>query len=293
MTDPRLLTLLTLVQVKNYTKTAQRLFITQPAVSHHIKSLENEYDIEIFTGKKQFELSKQGQILVEYAIRMVNQSRELTEAISDSLLKKKKLKLGISYEAIALCGKNRLLDYLFEIYNDEAEVLTLPEIEIFAALKQGKMDFAIVDTSYDDETFDGISLEQQQIVPVCATEGKFKEIKRVTRDMLKNNALILGTKGGGMAEATLMSLKQSNINISNVQIFHSNSFYLLGEIIKSKDGIGFMYQDLLEPLHGLKKMDLINFKCSSNIYLIFSQNSFDKQTLKSLVKGLKKWKAQP
>ena len=116
---------------------------------------------------------------------MVNQSRELTEAISDSLLKKKKLKLGISYEAIALCGKNRLLDYLFEIYNDEAEVLTLPEIEIFAALKQGKMDFAIVDTSYDDETFDGILLEQQQIVPVCATEGKFKEIKRVTRDMLK------------------------------------------------------------------------------------------------------------
>ncbi len=292
MTDPRLLTLLTLVQVKNYTKTAQRLFITQPAVSHHIKSLENEYDIEIFTGKKQFELSKQGQILVEYAIRMVNQSRELTEAISDSLLKKKKLKLGISYEAIALCGKNRLLDYLFEIYNDEAEVLTLPEIEIFAALKQGKMDFAIVDTSYDDETFDGILLEQQQIIPVCATEGKFKEIKRVTRDMLKNNALILGTKGGGMAEATLMSLKQSNINISNVQIFHSNSFYLLGEIIKSKDGIGFMYQDLLEPLHGLKKMDLINFKCISNIYLIFSQNSFDKQTLKSLVKGLKKWKAQ-
>ncbi len=260
MTDPRLLTLLTLVQVKNYTKTAQRLFITQPAVSHHIKSLENEYDIEIFTGKKQFELSKQGQILVEYAIRMVNQSRELTEAISDSLLKKKKLKLGISYEAIALCGKTKAAFYMlpkidttkFEIYNDEAEVLTLPEIEIFAALKQGKMDFAIVDTSYDDETFDGILLEQQQIVPVCATEGKFKEIKRVTRDMLKNNALILGTKGGGMAEATLMSLKQSNINISNVQIFHSNSFYLLGEIIKSKDGIGFMYQDLLEPLHGLR-----------------------------------------
>ena len=68
-----------------------------------------------------------------------------------------------------------------------------------------------------------------------------------------------------MAEATLMSLKQSNINISNVQIFHSNSFYLLGEIIKSKDGIGFMYQDLLEPLHGLKKWILL----ISNVFQIF------------------------
>lgn len=293
MTDPRLLTLLTLVQVKNYTKTAQRLFITQPAVSHHIKSLENEYDIEIFTGKKQFELSKQGQILVEYAIRMVNQSRELSEAITDSLLNKKTLKLGISFEAIALLGKKRLLDFLFEIYNAEAEIIALPAVEIFSHLKQGKMDFAIVDTAYDDETFDGILLEQQPVVPVCATEGKFKEIKRVTREMLKNNPLILGAAKEGMSEATIMSLKQSNINISNVQIFHSNSFYLLGEIIKSKDGIGFMYQDLLDQLHGLKKMDLFNFKCSSSIYLIFSQNSFDKQNLKALVKGLKKWKAQP
>ena len=46
MDDPRLLTLCTLVRIKNYTKTAKRLFITQPAVTHHIQSLEKEYDIK-------------------------------------------------------------------------------------------------------------------------------------------------------------------------------------------------------------------------------------------------------
>ncbi|MDE6655919.1 MAG: LysR family transcriptional regulator [Anaeroplasmataceae bacterium] len=115
MNDPRLLTLLTLVQVKNYTKTAQRLFITQPAVTHHIKSLENEFDIIIFTGNKGFELTKQGQILVEYARRMMNQSRELTEAISDSLSLKKTLTLGITNEAVALCAKRNLLSRFFEV----------------------------------------------------------------------------------------------------------------------------------------------------------------------------------
>ena len=292
MQDPRLLTLLTLVQMRNYTKTAQRLFITQPAVTHHIKSLETEFDIEIFSSRKSFELTKQGAILVEYARRMINQSRELTEAISDSLQLKKTLYLGITNSAIALCSKNNLLSYLFEIYNAEANLITLSSSEIFLALKEGKMDFAIVDNVYDDDAFDGILLENASIVPVCYTEGKFKEIKRVTRDMIKNNPLILGASKEGMTESTLQNLRSCNINISNIPTFHSNSFHLMSELVCSKDGIGFMYADLCNLLPKLKKMDLLNFKASQGIYLIYSQNSFDKPTLKALVKALKKWKEQ-
>lgn len=290
MNDPRLMTLLTLVQMRNYTKTAQRLFITQPAVTHHIKSLEMEFDIDIFASRKSFELTKQGQILVEYARRMMNQSRELTEAISDSLQLKKTLSLGISNDAVALCSKNHLLNYLFEVYNADATLLSMPSNDIFDALREGKMDFAIVAGNYDDDAFDGILLASDAIVPVCYTEGKFKEIKRVTRDMLKNNPLILGAAGDGMCEAALQSLKNSNINISNIPTFYSNSFLLMGELIKSKDGIGFMYSELCDKLSEVKRMELVNFKAVQGIYLIYSQNSFDKPTLKALVKALKKWK---
>ncbi|MCM1131308.1 MAG: LysR family transcriptional regulator [Roseburia sp.] len=290
MNDPRLLTLLTLVQVKNYTKTAQRLFITQPAVTHHIKSLETEFDIILFTGNKGFELTKQGQILVEYARRMMNQSRELIEAISDSLSLKKTLALGVTNEAIALLSKKNLLSRLFEVYNSNANLMTLSSADIYTYLKEGKLDFAIVDGPYDDDSFDGILLDTMSIVPVCYTEGKFKEIKRVTRDMIKNNPIILGAEGNGMCEGTLYNLKSSNINITQVPTFHSNSPFLLGELIKSTDGIGFMYAELCEQLKDVKRMDLLNFKATQGIYLVYSQNSFDKPTLKALVKVLKKWK---
>ncbi|MDE7106141.1 MAG: LysR family transcriptional regulator, partial [Anaeroplasmataceae bacterium] len=274
----------------NYTKTAQRLFITQPAVTHHIKSLETEFDIVIFTGSKGFELTRQGQILVEYARRMINQSRELTEAITDSLSLKKNLALGVTNDAIALCAKKNLLSRLFEVYNSNAHIIAKSSAEIFADLKEGKLDFAIIDGPYDDDAFDGILLDTTNIVPICYTEGKFKEIKRVTRDMIKNNPIILGESQSGMCETTLSSLRTSNINVANVPTFHSNSFFLMGEIVKSKDGIGFMYSDLCEQLRDVKKMDLMNFKATQGIYLIYSQNSFDKPTLKALVKVLKKWK---
>lgn len=48
MMDEKLKTLVTLAKIKNYTKTAKILSITQPAVTQHIQALENEYGIKIF-----------------------------------------------------------------------------------------------------------------------------------------------------------------------------------------------------------------------------------------------------
>ena len=49
MLDTRLVTFLTLCQTKSFTKTAEKLHITQPAVSHHIKYLEGYYHTKLYT----------------------------------------------------------------------------------------------------------------------------------------------------------------------------------------------------------------------------------------------------
>lgn len=48
MIDAKLTTLLTLIEAQSYTKAAQMLSLTQPAVSQHIRGLEQEYGIKIF-----------------------------------------------------------------------------------------------------------------------------------------------------------------------------------------------------------------------------------------------------
>ena len=48
MLDYRLETFLVLAQVLNFTKTAEILHITQPAVSQHIKALESLYGVKLF-----------------------------------------------------------------------------------------------------------------------------------------------------------------------------------------------------------------------------------------------------
>ena len=48
MFDMKVKTLLAVIESGSYTKAAQKLNLTQPAVSHQIRLLENEFDIKIF-----------------------------------------------------------------------------------------------------------------------------------------------------------------------------------------------------------------------------------------------------
>ena len=77
MIDPKLKTLLCVVKEGSYTKAADVLALSQPAVSYHVRQLEDEIGIKIFyKNQKKLTLTPEGEVLLKYARRL--------EAISDS-----------------------------------------------------------------------------------------------------------------------------------------------------------------------------------------------------------------
>ena len=52
MQDFRVRTFLTVCRTLNYTRAAEELHITQPAVSQHIAYLEREYGADLFTYRR-------------------------------------------------------------------------------------------------------------------------------------------------------------------------------------------------------------------------------------------------
>ncbi len=68
MLETKLQTLLAVIEHQNFTHAARALSMTQPAVSHHIKQLEQEIGAPIFVrGKTGLILTDQGEIVVKYA----------------------------------------------------------------------------------------------------------------------------------------------------------------------------------------------------------------------------------
>ena len=83
MLDPRLYTFLVLCDTMNYTRAAQRLCITQPAVTHHIHFLEDHYGCRLFLYQgKTLSLTPAGERLRELARSLAYNSSKMERAVS-------------------------------------------------------------------------------------------------------------------------------------------------------------------------------------------------------------------
>ena len=71
MLDFRIDTFLEVCRFMNYTRAAQELNLTPPAVSQHIRWLEEQYQAKLFCYEnKQLSLTKSGELLRSAAITM-------------------------------------------------------------------------------------------------------------------------------------------------------------------------------------------------------------------------------
>ena len=75
MLDFRMDTFLAVCQYMNYTRAAEALNITQPAVSQHIRWLEEQYEAPLFTyANKRLSLTREGELLRSMALTLADSS---------------------------------------------------------------------------------------------------------------------------------------------------------------------------------------------------------------------------
>jgi DNA-binding transcriptional LysR family regulator len=82
----------------NITKAAQRLFISQQALSNHIRHLEKYYETRLFNRTPALELTYAGARLVKAATKILDLHRQIRNEIDDiNHHRRGKLQLGISH----------------------------------------------------------------------------------------------------------------------------------------------------------------------------------------------------
>ncbi|OBX27083.1 LysR family hydrogen peroxide-inducible transcriptional activator [Gelidibacter algens] len=82
MTITQLTYVLAIAEHKNFTKAAEKCFVTQPTLSTQIQKLEEELDILIFDrGKKPIELTEVGRKIVHQARNIVNESDRIQDIV--------------------------------------------------------------------------------------------------------------------------------------------------------------------------------------------------------------------
>ena len=98
MLDVKTKTFLAVAEYKNFTKAAEALALTQPAVSHHINQMETELGVRLFIrGRGKVMLTREGEIVANYAKRLSALCVRMKQEMENREGTMTKLRVGITH----------------------------------------------------------------------------------------------------------------------------------------------------------------------------------------------------
>ena len=277
MIDTKIYTFSKVAQYRNYTKAATELNLTQPAVTQHIKKLEEYYNCSLINIEgKSVRLTKQGTLLYNYANFQISNEEQLINQI-------KKVETPIKIGATLSIADYYLPHYLSAYLSNYDELLsvTLKNTEsIIKMLLNNELYCAFIEGIFDKSLFNYYEFYNTRFLPV-ARKGHPLEGLEVTISDIHKYPLILREKGSGTREIYENYLYQKNDSLlSASKIYEISSFVIMKKMIKNSDAISFMYEEVArqEVERGeLCYLNIENYSISRSLYFIYPSNSLMKE----------------
>jgi len=259
MLDNKLRTLLTLLSVGSYTKTADALHLTQPAVSHQIKQLEQEYGIQIFRkGKKGLNPTPEGEILIKYARRVQALDQGVRQELEDSRRHLRRLSVGITTTLGEYLVSQIFVDYCNEhpevsinIYSD-----SLNHLHTMLSLYQ--LDLIIVEGAIQSESYVNVLLDTDFLCLAVSPQHPFATRTAVTLQELKRERFILRTQSAGTRTLFEEALLRQGENIRDFNIVvETDNITTIKELVSAGLGVTVMAHSACRQEERAGKLSLV------------------------------------
>lgn len=270
MLDPRWNTFLVLCETMNYTRAAERLCLTQPAVTHHIHYLEDHYGCRLFSYEgKVLRLTEAGVRLREFTRSMAYNSRKVETAMASPA--PISLRVGASKtigEYIVAPQVERFLraqpEASFSLLVDNTQVL-------LRGLEAGTLDFALVEGFFDRSRYDSQLYRQEAFFGVCAPEHRLAG-RAVPLDELTGERLILRESGSGTRAIFEEALHRQNYTLESFSsVVTISDFSTIKSLVADGLGISFLYAPVVErelKSGTLARFDLAEVPMSGAFYFV-------------------------
>lgn len=241
MINPKLKTLLAVYEEKNFTKAAEKLGLTQPAVSHQIKELEYEYHTQIFVRKKGDVITTQtGELIINYAKRFLAMDEKLKVELRNSSQSKVNLKIGITHTAESNQTTEIISTFLKERPGLTVSIYSDSTPNLYKRVSNFELDFAVVDQKLKTDLI-SLPLDNDYLVCVVSNESPLVKKKMVTLDDLKEQNLILRLPTSSTRMLFDSTLESVNESIENFKVkLEVDNIATIKELIRKNVGVSIL-----------------------------------------------------
>ena len=294
MLDFRHETFLALCRIGNYTKTAEFLHITQPAVTQHIKFLENYYDVKLFNyEKKNLSLTREGKLLYDYAMTMSADNKK----IKDILAEKDAENILISFGTTLTVGEYVMPDILGKLFRKYPGAHITMSVDntkvLLEKLKNGEINFVILEGFFEKTKYDYATFSEEEFIAVCSPDSEQNNRQTTFKEIL-GERIILRENGSGTRDIFEQILYRHNLSIESFKRkCEIGNISVIKNLVENNFGITFLYKAAVEKELAEGKLHRINIAEFSESYefnFVFLKDSiYKKEYLKwfSLLKSFR------
>ncbi|MEW6584585.1 MAG: selenium metabolism-associated LysR family transcriptional regulator [Nitrospirota bacterium] len=243
MEDHKLKAFCLIVELKSFSKAAEAKFMTQSAMSHLVRSLEDEIGVSLLNRKGKNVLpTPAGRIFYEHARNILNQYKKMESDIYTLMQKVRgRLTIGAGTTVAAY-----LLPQVFYSFTK-----TYPEVEINLSVSNsddiiqeildGKLDLGIIEGKTESEHVFLEEIAEDEIVLIASDDNQLAKKAPVTERDLSKQTFIMPETGSGIREAVDEYLRLLKIDVESLRIAMTlGSPELIVQMVQSGMGIAFV-----------------------------------------------------
>lgn len=243
-------------RLRNITRAAERLRVSQPNITVAIKKLEAELGIQLFDrSQKQLALTPEGAVFlnrIELALRNIQDA--VLEVNDYKQLQKGTIKIGIppmmgAYLFPKIFSSFQKKYSHLDIYLHEEGSMSIRE-----QLERDELDFGIIIISGASHNLQLLPMTTSQIVACVPAGSPLADKERLTKDDIATANVIMLKEGSFLRQTILGKLKEQSIT-PNI-VLESNQVVTIKGLVASGVGISFLLDMVLEDAPGVKAIPL-------------------------------------
>ena len=229
-----------LCNTNSFTQTAKYLHVTQSAVSHSIRSLEEDIGRKLISkrGRKIF-LTQAGEVLLNFARPMLEEMRKVRESITEGEVEPlEHLRVGASDRICRFLLPDILSEFAQIKPSTKFEIRGLDTIDCLNLLSEGEIDLALTVEPIQRNEYSFVPCFSDEIVVVVHPEHSWAKNRKVRWEQAEREQFILPNRRGYTFRKIEKFLKESHLGLNTY--IELNSVETMKELVVRKLGLALM-----------------------------------------------------
>lgn len=264
------------VRHKSFSKAADAIYLTQPTVSSHISSLENEIGVKLVDRSgKEIVPTEAGKIFYEYANSLINIRDNAVFTLSEFSHKVEgKVEIVASTVPAEYLLPKLMLGFRNVYNNISFAVQQLDSNQVIDEILERNYELGIVGTKVENSKLEYRCLTEDKLVLAVPNNKKFASIKSdaIPFELLQNECFIYRESGSGTRQEFEKIFIKNGINPGTIKIAAQfNSISSIKQAVSNGLGVSIMSMISIEDyvkFGQLKAFDIEGFDLKRAFYSV-------------------------